>query len=74
MKALYKYPQTEYPYSWLEHENKARGVEQPEFEIEDTGKKISVDSKNIFGSVYNAISWNLQFVRIYVISQKTSFT
>ena len=37
MKALYKYPQEEYPYAWLENENANRSVEQPEFEIEDTG-------------------------------------
>ena len=37
MKALYKYPQEEYPYAWLENENGNRSVEQPEFEIEDTG-------------------------------------
>ena len=40
MKALYKYPQSEYPYAWLENENRNRGVEQSEFEIEDTGKLL----------------------------------
>jgi hypothetical protein len=38
MKALYKYPQAEYPYGWLVEENRNRGVQQPEFELEDTGR------------------------------------
>ena len=38
MKALYKYPQGKYPYGWLESENRERGITQPEFEIEDTGR------------------------------------
>ena len=37
MKALYKYPQAEYPYGWLVEENGRRGVHEPEFELEDTG-------------------------------------
>ena len=37
MKALYKYPQAEFPYQRLRDENAARGFEDPEFEIEDTG-------------------------------------
>lgn len=37
MKALYKYPQNEYPYGWLVEENRTRGVHRPEFELEDTG-------------------------------------
>lgn len=37
MKALYKYPQSEFPYARLLDENKKRGKDQPEFEIEDTG-------------------------------------
>ncbi|MDO3642955.1 glucosidase [Mucilaginibacter sp. L3T2-6] len=36
-KMLYKYPQREYPYAWLVNENKARGRNQPEFELIDTG-------------------------------------
>ena len=43
MKALYKYPQNEYPYSWLVNENRNRSRQQPEFELTDTGKeKISI--------------------------------
>lgn len=37
MKMLYKYPQQEYPYSWLVEENKKRTKSQPEFELIDTG-------------------------------------
>jgi hypothetical protein len=37
MKMLYKYPQREFPYSWLVEENRRRGKGQPEFELLDTG-------------------------------------
>ena len=37
MKALYKYPQSGFPYDWLVEENRRRGREQPEFELVDTG-------------------------------------
>ncbi len=37
MKALYKYPQAEYPYSWLVQENRTRGKDDGEFELHDTG-------------------------------------
>ncbi len=37
MKALYKYPQREYPYRELIEENGRRGKDQPEFELVDTG-------------------------------------
>src|SRR5215470_5318015 len=37
MKALYKYPQAEYPYAWLVEENRRRGKEAREFELADTG-------------------------------------
>ena len=36
-KALYKYPQAEFPYDSLVAENHKRGREAPEFEIEETG-------------------------------------
>lgn len=36
-KFLYKYPQTEYPYSWLIQENQRRGSAEREFELLDTG-------------------------------------
>src|ERR1700704_6537613 len=37
MKALYKYPQAEYPYELLVEENHRRGRLDPEFELADTG-------------------------------------
>ena len=37
MRALYKYPQGEFPYRRLIEENRARGREQPEFELLDSG-------------------------------------
>ena len=38
MKALYKYPQSEYPYQQLVQANQERGIHQPELELEDTGE------------------------------------
>jgi hypothetical protein len=37
MKALYKYPQREFPYAQLTRGNAARGRREPELEIVDTG-------------------------------------
>ncbi|HMA19107.1 MAG TPA: glucosidase, partial [Thermoanaerobaculia bacterium] len=37
MKALYKYPQSEFPYHRLVEENSRRGKLDPEFELVDTG-------------------------------------
>src|SRR5450432_892156 len=37
MKALYKYPQAEYPYRQLLEENRRRGKNDSEFELLDTG-------------------------------------
>ncbi|HQR05273.1 MAG TPA: glucosidase [Gemmatales bacterium] len=37
LKGLYKYPQTEFPYTRLIEENARRGKDQPEFELLDTG-------------------------------------
>ena len=37
MKALYKYPQAEFPYAGLVAENRKRGARDPEFELIDTG-------------------------------------
>jgi hypothetical protein len=37
LKALYKYPQAAFPYDRLLEENRRRGRDQPEFELEDTG-------------------------------------
>src|SRR5262249_8625296 len=37
MKALYKYPQREFPYGWLVEENRRRGKRDLEFDLPDTG-------------------------------------
>jgi hypothetical protein len=37
LKALYKYPQTEFPYERLREENAQRSRNEPEFELLDTG-------------------------------------
>src|SRR5262249_35084994 len=37
LKALYKYPQAEFPYAWLVEENRRRGRHESEFEVTDTG-------------------------------------
>jgi len=37
MKFLYKYPQGEFPYTWLVEENRRRGRNNSEFELLDTG-------------------------------------
>jgi len=37
LKALYKYPQAEFPYASLVEENRRRGKPEPEFELADTG-------------------------------------
>ncbi len=36
-RALYKYPQAGFPYERLIAENRRRGLDQPEFELSDTG-------------------------------------
>jgi hypothetical protein len=37
LRALYKYPQAEFPYERLRAENRRRGRDEPEFELLDTG-------------------------------------
>ncbi len=37
MRAVYHYPQAEFPYARLREENARRGRDVPEFELEDTG-------------------------------------
>ncbi|MFI4867821.1 MAG: glucosidase [Steroidobacterales bacterium] len=37
LKMLYKYPQAEFPYARLAHENRRRGSGAPEYELIDTG-------------------------------------
>jgi hypothetical protein len=37
LKTLYKYPQREFPYADLVAENRRRGIDQPEYELIDSG-------------------------------------
>ncbi|MGH9943672.1 MAG: MGH1-like glycoside hydrolase domain-containing protein, partial [Pyrinomonadaceae bacterium] len=37
LKALYKYPQAEFPYAQLVEENRRRSIHEAEFELTDTG-------------------------------------
>ena len=37
MKALYRYPQAEFPYEALREENRRRGRREPEYELTDAG-------------------------------------
>jgi hypothetical protein len=37
LRMLYKYPQAAFPYAWLIDENGRRGLDEPEFELLDTG-------------------------------------
>ncbi len=37
LKALYKYPQAEFPYDQLVSSNRSRGLDLPEYELDDTG-------------------------------------
>jgi hypothetical protein len=37
MRALYKYPQAEFPYGRIVEENRRRGIAGPEFEVADSG-------------------------------------
>ena len=57
MKALYKYPQDEYPYCHLERVNRERTVEEAEYELEDTGGCLV----HLMSSP-NEFSWGCKFV------------
>ena len=45
MKALYKYPQNEYPYDLIVSENRERTKQEQEFELADTGE---CDCKSLY--------------------------
>ena len=62
MKALYKYPQKEYPYATLVNENKQRTKEDREFELADTGKneKISIITSGRGTDEYHVIRYQKQ--------------
>jgi len=68
MKMLYKYPQAEFPYSWLIDENKRRNRHQAEFELADTG--IFNDDKyfDVFIE-YAKAAWNDILVKVTVYNR-----
>jgi Mannosylglycerate hydrolase MGH1-like glycoside hydrolase domain len=65
MKALYKYPQGEFPYAQLVEENRRRGIAHPEFEIADTG---AFDDGRYFdvAAEYAKASPNDVLIRVHV--------
>jgi len=74
MKALYKYPQSEFPYHPLVEENGRRSRKDPEFELIDTGvfdgdRYFDVfieDARNIQRQAFAGMLWNKQFYH-YVV-------
>ena len=70
MKALYKYPQSEYPYGWIVDENRRRGVNNPEFELKDTGVFSSKKYWDVFAE-YAKSSPNDLLIRITVANRGT---
>lgn len=81
MKALYKYPQSEFPYQLLKEENKERTCTDTEYEILDTGVfdkeegywDIAVEyAKDVDGSIvccYTVNNKGLQEATIHVLPQ-----
>jgi len=62
-KALYHYPQDEFPYAELVRENRARGLTDREFELEDTGifdqdRYFAVETE-VAKSSPNDLSWRI---------------
>jgi hypothetical protein len=68
MKALYKYPQAEFPYLRLVEENRSRGKDAPELELADTGV---FDDNRYFDVVaeYAKASTNDILIRITVFNR-----
>jgi hypothetical protein len=68
MKALYKYPQSEFPYGLLVEENRKRGKHDPEFELIDTGIFDENRYFDIFAQ-YAKASPNDILIRIKVVNR-----
>uniref|UniRef100_H2Z169 Mannosylglycerate hydrolase MGH1-like glycoside hydrolase domain-containing protein n=1 Tax=Ciona savignyi TaxID=51511 RepID=H2Z169_CIOSA len=60
MKMLYKYPQGEFPYSDIVHENRRRGLEALEYELDDTGKDVGGIISQAMWSFNNGKFWDVQ--------------
>jgi hypothetical protein len=68
MKALYKYPQNEFPYERLVHENRRRGKDEPEFELMDSGAFQDGRYFDVFAE-YAKASQNDVLIRITVANR-----
>jgi hypothetical protein len=68
MKMLYKYPHAAYPYHDLLQTNRARGFEQPEYEIFDTGVFADGNYFDLFVE-YAKANPNDLFVKITAINR-----
>src|SRR6266542_3269411 len=68
MKALYKYPQGEVPYSLLVEENRRRGKLDPEFELADTGVFDENRYFDVFGEYAKAASEDV-LIRITIANR-----
>ncbi|MGE5569686.1 MAG: MGH1-like glycoside hydrolase domain-containing protein [Rhodospirillales bacterium] len=68
MKALYKYPQAEFPYKRLLEENRRRTRHDPEFELEDTGIFESNRYFDVFAE-YAKAAPNDILIRVTVVNR-----
>jgi hypothetical protein len=68
MKALYKYPQAEFPYDRLVKENRRRSKHEPEFELIDTGVFAEGRYFDIFAEYAKADPEDI-FIRITVANR-----
>ncbi len=68
MKALYKYPQAEFPYAQLVAENRRRGKSDLEFELADTGVFDSERYFDVFAE-YSKKSPDDILIRITVVNR-----
>ncbi len=68
LKALYKYPQAEYPYERLVQENRRRGSRDPEFELDDTGVFAEGRYFDVFAEYAKAAPEDI-LIRITVVNR-----
>ena len=72
MKALYKYPQNEYPYGWIVRENQNRSRQEPEFELTDTGKGMTIWNNEviIWGVLFQIPMFSICIVVLHGIASE----
>ena len=68
MKALYKYPQAEFPYGQLVTENRARGLASTEFELIDSGVFAEDRYFDVFAE-YAKVDENDTLIRLTVANR-----